>query len=143
MGLVDNLNNILRRLGESVASDPAEEDQAPYPYEDLVQHDPILWAQMIEARRKAHVAMVLLHQPMPSQTSMGCCLEGAQGGTKQVSTMEVNGTDYHQLDAFISDHPLITAFLHCQGRTMNSRDAFNTVKTAKAFCQNHFTSLDL
>jgi hypothetical protein len=31
-------------LGLTVASDPAEEDQAPYAHKDLVQHDPILWA---------------------------------------------------------------------------------------------------
>ena len=116
-----------------MASDPAEKDQAPYVHKDPVQHNPILQAQTIEARCKARVAMVLLHLLMPSQTSVGCCLEGAQGGTKHVSTMEVNGTNYHQLDAFISDHPLVTAFLHGQGRTMNYRDAFNTVKQAKAF----------
>ncbi len=126
-----------------MASDPAEEDQAPYTHKDLVHHDPTLRAQTIEARRKAHVAMVLLRQPMPSQTSMGCCLEGAQGGTEHVSTMEVDGTDYRQPDAFISNHPLVTAFLHGQGRTMNYRDAFNTVKQAKAFCRDHFNGLNL
>jgi hypothetical protein len=47
MGLEDTLNNVLRQLGETVASDPAEEDWAPH--EDLVQHDSILWAQTIEA----------------------------------------------------------------------------------------------
>ncbi len=55
--------------------------------------------------------MALLCQPMPSQTSVGCRLEGAQGGTKHVSTMEVNGTDYRQPDALTSDHLLVTAFL--------------------------------
>ena len=115
-------------------SDPAEEDQAPYAHKDLVQHDPILRAQTIEVRRMAHVAIALLRQPTPSHTPVGCCLEGAQGGTEHVSTMEVNGTDYRQPDALISDHPSVTAFLHGQGRTMNYRDAFNTVKQAKAFC---------
>jgi hypothetical protein len=126
-----------------VASDPAEEDQAPCAHKDLAQHNPILWVQMIEAQRKAHVAMVLLCQLTPSQTSMGCCLEGAQGGGKHVSTMEVDETDYHQPDALISNHPLVTAFLRGQGRTMNYRDAFNTVKQAKAFCREHFNGLDL
>jgi hypothetical protein len=87
--------------------------------------------------------MALLRQPKSSQNSVGCCSEGAQGGTKHVSTMEVDGTDYHQLDALISDHPLVTAFLCGQGRTMNYTDAFNTVKQAKAFCQEHFNGLDL
>jgi hypothetical protein len=57
--------------------------------------------------------------------------------------MEVDGTDYHQPDALISDHPLVTAFLCGQGRTMNYRDAFNTVKQAKAFFWKHFNGLDL
>jgi hypothetical protein len=126
-----------------MASDPAEEDQAPYVHKDPVQHDPILRAQMIEARHKAQVAMVLLRQPTPSQTSVGCCSEGVQGGTKHISTMEVGGTDYRQPDVFISDHLLGTAFLCGQGRMMNYRDAFNTVKQVKAFCRNHFNSLDL
>ncbi len=69
-------------------SDSAEEVQAPYAHKDLVQHDPILRAQTIEAQCKARVAMALLCQPTPSQTSVGCCLEGAQGGTERVSTME-------------------------------------------------------
>jgi hypothetical protein len=30
-----------------MASDPAEEDQAPYVHEDSVQHNPILQAQTI------------------------------------------------------------------------------------------------
>ncbi len=102
--------------------DPAEEVQAPYAHKDLVQHDPILQAQTIEVRCKARVAMVLLRQPTPSQTLVGCHLEGAQGGTKHVSTMEVDGTDYHQPDVLISDHPLVTVFLCGQGRTMNYRD---------------------
>jgi hypothetical protein len=50
MGLKDTLNNVLRQLGETMASDPAEEDQAPYAHKDLVQHNPILLAQTIEAR---------------------------------------------------------------------------------------------
>jgi hypothetical protein len=88
--------------------------------------------------------MVLLHQPTPPQTSVGCRLEGAaQGLTKRISTMEVNGTIYHQLDVVISDHPLVTAFLCGQERMMNYRDAFNTVKQAKAFWQEHFNSFNL
>ncbi len=126
-----------------MASDLAEEDQAPYAHEDLVQHNPILRAQTIEARCKARVAMALLLQPMHSQTSMGCCLEGAQGGTKHVSTMEVDRTDYHPPDALISDHLLVIAFPRGQGRRMNYRDTFNTVKQAKAFSQEHFNGLDL
>ncbi len=143
MDLEDTINDVLQQLGETVESDPAEEVQAPYAHKDSVQKNPILRAQTIEAWRKAHVAMALLCQPMPSPTPMGCCLKGAQGGTKQVSTMEVNGTDYHQLNALISDHPLVTAFLCGWGRTMNYRDAFNTVKQAKAFCREHFNGLDL
>jgi hypothetical protein len=143
MGLEDTLNNVLQQLGETVQSDPAEEVQAPYAHKDLVQHDPILRAQMIEVQRKARVAMVLLRQPTPCQTPVGCCLEGAQGRTKQVSTMEVNKTNYCQPDALISDHPLVTAFLHGQGMTMNYRDAFNTVKQAKAFYREHFNGLNL
>jgi hypothetical protein len=78
--------------------------------------------------------MAFLHQPTPSQILMGCCLEGAQGGTEHISTMEVDGTNYCQPDVLISDHPSVTAFLCGQGRMMNYRDAFNTVKQAKAFC---------
>jgi hypothetical protein len=73
MGLEDIRNDVLQQLGETVESDPAEEVQAPYAHKDLVQHDPILRAQTIEVQRKAHVAMVLLRQPTPSQTPMGCC----------------------------------------------------------------------
>jgi hypothetical protein len=105
--------------------------------------DPLQWAQTIETRRKARVAMVLLRQPTHSQTLVGCHPEGAQGGTKHISTMEVDGTDYHQPDALISDLPSVTAFLCGQGRTMNYRDTFNTVKQAKAFCWEHFNGLNL
>ncbi len=143
MGLEETLNDVLQQLGETVEFDPAEEVQAPYTHEDLVQHDPILRAQTIEVQRKACVAMALLHQPTPSQTLVGSCLEGTQGGTEHVSAMEVNGTNYCQPDALISDHPSVTAFLHGQGRTMNFRDAFNTVKQAKTFCREHFNGLDL
>jgi hypothetical protein len=143
MGLEDTLNNVLQQLGETVEFDPAEEVQAPYAHKELVQHDPILRAQMIEAQRKARVAMALLCQPMPSQTLVGCRLEGTQGGGEHVSTMEVNGTDYSQPDALISDHPSVTAFLCGQGKTMNYRDPFNTIKQAKAFCQEHFNGLNL
>jgi hypothetical protein len=93
-----------------VKSDLAEKVQAPYAYEDLVQHDHILWAQTIEVQCKARVAMALLRQSMPSQNLMGCSSEGAQGGTKHISTMEVNGTGYHQPDTLISDHPSVTVF---------------------------------
>ncbi len=111
MGLEDTLNNVLQQLRETMESDLAEEVQAPYAHKDLVQHDPILRAQTIEARRKARVAMALLHQPTPSQTFVGCRLEGAQGGTEHVLTMEVDGTHYRQPDALISDYPSVTAFL--------------------------------
>jgi hypothetical protein len=57
--------------------------------------------------------------------------------------MEVDGTDYRQPDASISDHPAVTDFLWGQGRTMNYREAFNTVKQVKAFCWEHFNSLNL
>jgi hypothetical protein len=111
MGLEDTLNKILQQLGETVVSDPAKEVQALQAHEDVVQHDPILQAQMTEAQRKACVAMELLHQPTPSQTLVDHCLEGAQGGTKCMSTMEVNGTNYRRPDALISDHPAVTVFL--------------------------------
>jgi hypothetical protein len=71
-----------------VESDPAEEVQALHAHKDLVQNDSILRAQTIEVQRKACVAMALLHQPMPSQTLVGCCLVGAQGGREHVTTME-------------------------------------------------------
>jgi hypothetical protein len=87
--------------------------------------------------------MALLRQSTPSQTLVGCCSEGAHGKTKHVSAMEVNETDYRQPDVLISDHPSVTVFLCGQGRTMNYRDAFNTVKQAKAFYREHFNSLDL
>jgi hypothetical protein len=87
--------------------------------------------------------MALLHQPTLSQTHVSCCSEGAQGETKRVSTMEVNGTDYCQPDALISDHPAVTHFLWGQGGTINNREALNTVKQAKAFCREHFIGLDL
>jgi hypothetical protein len=57
--------------------------------------------------------------------------------------MEFDGTNYYQLDALISDHPTVSTFLHSQGRMMNYRDAFNTVKQAKAFCREHFNGLNL
>jgi hypothetical protein len=53
VGLEDTLNGVLRQLGETVESDPAEEVQAPYSHKDLVQNDHILWAQTIEAQCKA------------------------------------------------------------------------------------------
>ncbi len=143
MSLKDTLNDVLRQLGETVEPDPAEEVQALQAHEDLVQHDPILWAQTIEVRCKARVAMSLPHQPMPSQTFVDCCLEGAQGGTKCISAMEVDGTNYRQLDALISDHPAVAVFLCGQGRTMNYREEFNIVKQAKAFTQKHFNGLNL
>jgi hypothetical protein len=51
---------------------------------------------------------------MPHQTLVDCCLEGAQGGTERVLTMEVDGTGYPQPDALISDHPAFTDFLRGQ-----------------------------
>jgi hypothetical protein len=126
-----------------VESDPAEEVQAPYAHKDLVQHEPILQAQTIEVQHKAHVAMALLCQLKPSQTLASCCSEGAQGGTKHILTLEVDGTNYRQPDVLIFDHPSVTAFLCGQGRTMNYRDSFNTVKQAKAFFREHFNVLDL
>ncbi len=143
MGLEDTLNDVLQQLGETVESDPAEEVQALHAHKDLVHHEPILRAQTIEVQRKACAAMVLLCQPTPSQTLVDCCSESAQGGTKHVSTMEVDRTNYHQPDALISNHPAVTVFLCGQGRTMNYREAFNTVKQAKAFCREHFNGLYL
>jgi hypothetical protein len=87
--------------------------------------------------------MELLRQPTPHQTLVDCCSEGAQGGTKCVSTMAVDGTNYRQLDALILEHPTVTDFLWGQARKMNYREGFNTVKQAKAFCQEHFNGLDL
>jgi hypothetical protein len=64
-----------------MATDPAEEDQAPYTHKDLVQHDPILWAQTIEARCKARVAMALLCQPANAFSNLrGLLLGGCTGG---------------------------------------------------------------
>ncbi len=126
-----------------MASDPAKEVQALQAQKDVVQHDPILRAQTIEVQRKAHVAMELLCQLMPSQTLVDCRLEGAQRGTKCVLTMEVDRADYHQPDALISNHPAVTVFCPGQGRTMNYRETFNTVKQAKAFCQEHFNRPNL
>ncbi len=80
---------------------------------------------------------------MPHQTLVDLCLGGAQGGTEHVSTMEVNKTNYCQPDALISDHPTVKIFLRSQGRTMNYRAAFNTVKQAKAFCWEYLNGLDL
>ncbi len=94
-----------------MASNPAKEVQALQAHKDLVQHDPILWAQTIEARCKALVAMALLHQPMSFQTLVDCCLEGAQGWTKPVPTTDVNGTGYCQPNTLISDHPAVTVYL--------------------------------
>jgi hypothetical protein len=70
--------------------------------------------------------MELLRQPTPHQTLVDLSLEGAQGGTELVLPMEVNKTDYHQLDALISDHPAVANFFGSQGRTMNNRAEFNS-----------------
>jgi hypothetical protein len=95
-----------------MASDLAEKDQAPYAHKDLVQHNSILWAQTIEVQHRPVLPWrSSVSQPTPSQTSVGCCLVGAQGGTEHVSTMEVDKTDYCQLEVLISDHPLVTTFL--------------------------------
>jgi hypothetical protein len=50
MVLEDTLNNVLRRLGDTVAFDPAaQEVEAPQPdHKDGTLYDPILWAQTIE-----------------------------------------------------------------------------------------------
>ncbi len=95
MGLEDTLNNVLQRLGDTVAFDPAQEVEAPQPHEDVALYDPILQAQTIEAQRKALVAIELPHQPTPNQTPVNLCSEGAQGGTECVLTMEVDETNYH------------------------------------------------
>jgi hypothetical protein len=87
------------------------ESEAPQPHKDVALYDTILQAQMMEAQRKARVAMELLHQPTPHQTLVDLCLEGAQEGTECLSTMEVNKTDYRQPDALIPDHPAVTNFL--------------------------------
>jgi hypothetical protein len=143
MGLEDTLSNVLQWLGDTVAFDPAQEVEAPQPHKDVALYDPILRAQLIEAQRKAHVAMELLCQPTPHQTLVDLYLDGAQEGTECMLTMEVNKTNYHQPDALIPDHPAVTIFLRSQVRTMNHRAACNTVKQAKAFCQAHFNGLDL
>ncbi len=62
-----------------MASDPAQEVEALQPHEDVVLHDPILWAQTIEAQHKACVAMELPWQPTPHQTLVDFCSKGAQG----------------------------------------------------------------
>jgi hypothetical protein len=94
-----------------VVFDPADQKvEAPQPHDDVALYDPILQAQTIEALRKAHVAMEVLCQPTPHQTLVDLCSEGAQEGTECVSTMEVNKTDYRQLDALILDHPAVTIF---------------------------------
>jgi hypothetical protein len=79
----------------------------------------------------------------PPQTLVDHHLEGTQGGTECVLTMEVNGTNYRQPDALIPGHLAVTDFFWGQGRKMNYREGFNTVKQAKAFCQEHFNGLDL
>jgi hypothetical protein len=50
MGLEDTLNDVLRRLGDTVAFDPAaQEVRAPQPvHKDEALYDPILRAQTIE-----------------------------------------------------------------------------------------------
>jgi hypothetical protein len=48
MGLEDTLNNVLRRLGDTVVFDPAQKLEAPQPHRDAPLYDPILQAQMIE-----------------------------------------------------------------------------------------------
>jgi hypothetical protein len=96
MGLEDTLNNVLRRLEDRVAFDPASHEvKAPQPgHEDKALYDPIMQTQTIEAQCKARVAMELLRQPTLHQSSVDPCLGGAQEETKCVATMEVNNTDY-------------------------------------------------
>jgi hypothetical protein len=48
---------------------------------------------MLEAQRKAHAAMDLLHQPALHQSSRNSCLEGAKEGTEGVETMKVDNTN--------------------------------------------------
>jgi hypothetical protein len=50
MGLEDTLNDVLQGLGETVASNPAQEIEAIQPPQDVVLHDPILWPQTIEVQ---------------------------------------------------------------------------------------------
>jgi hypothetical protein len=66
MGLENTLNNVLRRLGDMVAFDPAaQEVEASQPHKEVATYDPILRAQTIEVQPKAHIAMELLRQPRP------------------------------------------------------------------------------
>ncbi len=109
----------------------------------MALYNPILQAQTIEAWRKTHVAMELFLQPTPHQSSVDPCLEGVPEGTECVAAKEVDDTNYWQPDALIPDHPAVTNFLRSQGRTMNYRAAFNNVKQAKSFCQEHFNGLNL
>jgi hypothetical protein len=144
MSLEDTLNDVLQRLGDTVAFDPtAQKVETPQPHKDSALYDPILRAQLIEAQCKACVAMEIPCQPTPHQTLMDPCSEGAQEGTECKLIMEVNKTDFLQPDALIPDHPAVTNVLWSQGRTMNYRAMFNNVKQAKAFCREHFKGLDL
>ncbi len=129
VGLEDTLNNVLSWLGGLVVFDPAaQEVEAPQPgHKEGGLYDPILQAQIIEAQRKARVAMELLCQPMLHQSSVDSCSEGAQEGTKCVTTMEVDDTNYRQPDALLPDHPAVTNFLWSQERTMSYRAAFKNV----------------
>jgi hypothetical protein len=145
MGLENTRNDVLTWLEDTVAFDPtAQEVKTPHPgHKDVASYDPNLWAQTIEEQCKAHVAMELLPQPRPHQSSMDSCLEGAQEGTECVATMEVDDTNYQQPDALIPNHPAVTNFLWSHKRTMNYRAVFNNVKQAKFFCREHFNGLDL
>jgi hypothetical protein len=60
-----------------------------------------------------------------------------------MATMQVNNTNYRQLDTLIPDHLAVTNFLWSQGRTMTYRAAFKNVKQAKSFFWEHFDGLDL
>jgi hypothetical protein len=121
MGLEDTLNNVMQWLGDTMVFDPAAQKvEAPQPHKKIALYDPILWAQTIEAQRKALVAMELLRQPTPHLTLVDPCSEGAQERTECVATMEVNKTNYRQPDALIPNHPAVKNFLQSQGRTMNS-----------------------
>jgi hypothetical protein len=128
IGLEDTLNNVLRRLGDMVAFNPAAQGtKAPLPgHKEVALYDPILQAQTIETQR---IAIKLLCQPTPPQSSMGSCLGGAQEGTECVTTMEVNKTNYRQPDVLIPNHPVVSNFLWSQGRTMNYRAAFTTMSS--------------
>jgi hypothetical protein len=123
--------------------DPAAQNvEAPQPHKDVALYDPILRAQTIEARHKARAATELLRQPTPHQHLMPPCSEGAQEGSECVVTMEVDKTNYGQMDTFIPDHPAVTNYFLESRRDNELRAVFNNVKQAKSFCREHFNGLN-